>query len=85
MLRVAGQGFCNISPLDMKKLMGDQDHIRENLYAYVQGFSADVREPLLPPYPEADISVMYLTASSRDTRRMFSEMAGMPDAAAGFN
>ena len=28
----------------MKKLMGDQDHIRENLYAYIQGFSAAVRD-----------------------------------------
>lgn len=43
-LRVSGQGFYNVSPLDMKKLMGDQDHIRENLFAYVQGFSAAVRD-----------------------------------------
>jgi type I restriction enzyme M protein len=43
-LRVSGQSFCNTSPLDMKKLMGDQDHIRENLFAYIQGFSADVRD-----------------------------------------
>jgi type I restriction enzyme M protein len=44
LLRKAGQSFYNISPLDMKKLMGDQDHIRENLYAYIQGFSAAVRD-----------------------------------------
>ena len=25
--------------MDMKKLMGDQDHIKENMYAYIQGFS----------------------------------------------
>ena len=37
--RKAGQSFFNASPLDMKRLMGDQDHIRENLFAYVQGFS----------------------------------------------
>jgi type I restriction enzyme M protein len=44
LLRKAGQSFFNVSPLDMKKLVGDQDHIRENLYAYVQGFSASVRD-----------------------------------------
>ena len=44
LLRKAGQSFYNISPLDLKKLMGDQDHIRENLFAYIQGFSPAVRE-----------------------------------------
>lgn len=44
LLRKAGQSFYNISPLDMKKLMGDQDHIRENLFAYIQGFSEAVRD-----------------------------------------
>ena len=33
-----------MSPLDMKKLMGDQDNIRENLFAYIQGFSPAVRD-----------------------------------------
>ena len=28
----------------MKKLMGDQDHIKENLFAYMQGFSPAVRD-----------------------------------------
>src|SRR5437588_9738896 len=31
LLRKSGQHFFNTSALDMKKLMGDQDHIRENL------------------------------------------------------
>ena len=44
LLRKAGQSFYNISPLDMKKLMGDQDHIKENLFAYIQGFSVEVRD-----------------------------------------
>lgn len=44
LLRKAGQSFCNTSPLDMKKLMGDQDHIRDNLYAYVQAFTPAVRD-----------------------------------------
>jgi type I restriction enzyme M protein len=43
-LRKAGQTFYNISPLDMRKLMGDQDNIGQNLYAYIQGFSPDVRD-----------------------------------------
>src|ERR1043166_9167388 len=38
LLKKAGQLFYNTSPLDLKKLMGDQDHIGENLRAYVQGF-----------------------------------------------
>src|SRR5213594_3092839 len=44
LLRKAGQSFYNTSPLDMQKLMGDQDHIRENLFAYVQAFSPSVRD-----------------------------------------
>ena len=37
-------GFYNTSPLDMRRLMGDQDNIAANLYAYVQAFSAPVRD-----------------------------------------
>src|SRR3989338_8073636 len=44
LLRKAKQGFSNTSPLDMKKLMGDQDHIRENLYSYIQAFAPQVRD-----------------------------------------
>jgi len=44
LLRKAGQSFYNISPLDIKKLMGDQDHIKENLFSNIQGFSAAVRD-----------------------------------------
>ena len=44
LLKKAGHLFFNTSPLDMKKLMGDQDHTRENLYAYTQGFSPNVRD-----------------------------------------
>ena len=44
MLRIAGQSFYNTSPMDMGRLMGDQDHIRENLFAYIQAFSPAVRD-----------------------------------------
>jgi type I restriction enzyme M protein len=44
LLRASGQSFYNTSPMDMAKLMGDQDHIRENLFAYVQAFSPAVRD-----------------------------------------
>lgn len=44
LLRKSGQSFYNISPLDLSKLLGDQDHIRENLYAYIQGFSPAARD-----------------------------------------
>ncbi|WP_313704210.1 class I SAM-dependent DNA methyltransferase [Massilia sp.] len=38
------QSFYNTSPLDLVKLLGDQDHIRQNLYAYVQAFSPAARD-----------------------------------------
>jgi type I restriction enzyme M protein len=44
LLRKAKQSFYNTSPMDMKTLMGDQDHIKENLYAYIQAFSPSVRD-----------------------------------------
>ena len=44
LLRISGQLFFNTSPLDLKKLMGDQDHIGENLRAYLQAFSPAVRD-----------------------------------------
>ncbi|HZT76400.1 MAG TPA: class I SAM-dependent DNA methyltransferase [Vicinamibacterales bacterium] len=44
LLRAAGQLFYNTSPLDLRKLMGDQDHIAENLRSYIQGFAAAVRD-----------------------------------------
>jgi type I restriction enzyme M protein len=44
LLRKAGQSFFNTSPLDLVRLLGDQDHIRQNLYAYVQAFSPAARD-----------------------------------------
>lgn len=44
LLRRAGQSFCNTSPLDLVKLLGDQDHIRQYLYVYVQAFSPAARD-----------------------------------------
>ena len=42
--RKARQSFYNTSPMDLQTLMGDQDHIKENLYSYTQAFSASVRD-----------------------------------------
>lgn len=44
LLRASGHSFFNTSPFDMKTLMGDPDHIRENLYSYVNAFSPAVRD-----------------------------------------
>ena len=45
LLRLVGHArFYNTSPLDLPTLLGDQDHIRKNLYAYVQSFSPAVRD-----------------------------------------
>ncbi|HEY0926775.1 class I SAM-dependent DNA methyltransferase [Brevundimonas sp.] len=42
--RAAKQSFYNTSKLDMTKLVGDADHISQNLYAYIQAFSPEVRD-----------------------------------------
>lgn len=44
LLRKAGHSFYNTSPLDLTKLLGDQDNVRQNLYAYIQGFSPAARD-----------------------------------------
>jgi len=44
LLRASAQSFFNTSPLDLPKIAGDQDHIRHNLEAYVQGFSESARD-----------------------------------------
>jgi type I restriction enzyme M protein len=44
LLRTAKQGFYNADPLDLGKLMGDQDNVRANLVRYVEGFSPAVRD-----------------------------------------
>jgi type I restriction enzyme M protein len=44
LIRAAGQGFFNCSPLDLGKLIGDQDNIGTNLLSYIQGFSPEVRD-----------------------------------------
>jgi len=36
--------FANTSPLDLRTLIGDQDNIAAHLAAYVQGFTAPVRD-----------------------------------------
>ncbi len=45
LLRLVGDAkFYNTSELDLPTLLGDQDHIRQNLYAYVQAFSPAARD-----------------------------------------
>jgi len=44
LLKKSGQLFYNTSPLDLKRLLGGQDHIGENLRSYIQGFSPAVRD-----------------------------------------
>ncbi|SIT36583.1 type I restriction-modification methylase M subunit, N-6 DNA Methylase [Paraburkholderia ribeironis] len=45
LLRVAGSArFYNTSSLDLVRLLGDQDNIRQNLYSYVQAFSPAARD-----------------------------------------
>src|SRR3954468_13646803 len=42
--RKSGQFFYNTSELDLKRLIGDQDHVGENLRTYIQAFSPEVRD-----------------------------------------
>jgi type I restriction enzyme M protein len=44
LLKASGQHFYNTSPLDLRGLLGDADHIAQNLWAYLRGFSAPVRD-----------------------------------------
>jgi type I restriction enzyme M protein len=44
LLRKSRQAFYNTSGFTLKSIMGDQDHIRQNLTAYIQGFSPNVRD-----------------------------------------
>jgi type I restriction enzyme M protein len=44
LLKKSGQLFFNTSQLDLKKLVGDQHNIGENLRSYVQDFSPAVRD-----------------------------------------
>ncbi len=44
LLKVAGQHFYNASPLDLKKLLGDQDNVGVNLRSYIDAFSPAVRD-----------------------------------------
>ena len=42
--KAAGQSFYNTSKLDLRTLLGDQDHIAENLRSYLQAFAPEVRD-----------------------------------------
>ena len=42
--KVSGHGFYNTFKLDMKGLLGDPNHLAQNLTGYIDAFSADVRE-----------------------------------------
>lgn len=44
LVRKAKQSFYNTSSLDLTTLLGDQDHIRQNMYAYIQAFSPAARD-----------------------------------------
>jgi type I restriction enzyme M protein len=44
LLRKAGQSFYNTSKLDLVKLLGDPDHINQNLAKYIQSFSDSARD-----------------------------------------
>ena len=44
LLRKAQQSFYNTAKLDLRRLIGDQDNIAANLFAYIHGFSPEVRD-----------------------------------------
>jgi len=44
LLRITNVGFYNTCPMDLRAVLGDQDHVRQNLYAYLDGFSPAARD-----------------------------------------
>ena len=44
LLRTTRVGFYNTCPMDLRAVVGDQDHVKQNLYAYLDGFSASARD-----------------------------------------
>jgi hypothetical protein len=44
LLRVAGQAFYNTSAMSVKRLMGDQDNIGENLRSFIQAYTPEVQD-----------------------------------------
>ncbi len=44
LVRESAQTFYNTSPLNLKRVMGDQDHVGENLRSYIHSFSDKVRD-----------------------------------------
>lgn len=42
--RLSGKNIWNTSPLDMKKIAGDPDQVREHLFSYLQSFSPAIRD-----------------------------------------
>lgn len=46
LMSAAGQSFYNLSKLDVVKLLDDPEHLKENLEAYIRGFSSAARDVL---------------------------------------
>lgn len=44
LLRISKVGFYNTCPMDLRAVLGDQDHVKQNLYAYLDGFSPEARD-----------------------------------------
>ena len=42
--KASGLSFYNTSNMDLTTLLGDQDHIRQNIYEYLDGFSPEARD-----------------------------------------
>jgi len=46
LMAAAGQSFYNLSKLDFSKLLDDPEHLKENLEAYIRGFSSAAQDVL---------------------------------------
>ncbi len=46
LMAAAGQSFYNLSPMDLPRLLGDPEHLKENLEAYIRGFSSSAQDVL---------------------------------------
>ena len=50
LLRITKAGFYNTCPMDLRQLLGDQDHIRQNLYQYARARAATTGFGRRPAY-----------------------------------
>lgn len=79
MYRISGYQFYNTSHYDLKELCNDPDHIASNMKAYIDGFSANVRDIFNELEFNAQIDKMAKGGCLYSTVKAFSELDLSPE------